>query len=382
MGEGLEVDLHAFTHSRIHAFTPSGSRTPCFARLHSRLRHRRPAGSRISAGFTALTGETGAGKSILIDALALVLGERSDASLVRDGCTRAEINAEFCARCVARPGVAGGQRSVRRARRLPAAASAGGGGRSRAYVNGRPSTLQQLKELGEKLVDIHGQHEHQSLLRPARSGATGRFRRQSHLLPKSREPGALAAAHPPAAGTGKDGRSGRARAAGMASAGAYAARFPNRNGKSYRPTMAVWRMRRAHRGRRAVDGNAVRRRNGGARRVNGVISRLQAARDTTPAEGEPRRTRARAIQIQEAVYSLRHYRQRLELDPQRLHEVEQRIEAIHSTSRKYRVAAELYPSCCDESTQTACSGGTLSTDGIERKGKQAAAMSIWCSHTS
>src|SRR3954454_5128348 len=120
----------------------------------------------FESGFTALTGETGAGKSILIDALALVLGERSDTGVVREGCSRAEISAEFAIE------------------RLPEAALwleandlseepnacllrrvLESGGRSRAYVNGRPCTLQQVKELGEKLVDIHGQHEHQSLLK-------------------------------------------------------------------------------------------------------------------------------------------------------------------------------------------------------------------------
>jgi len=120
----------------------------------------------FSTGFTALTGETGAGKSILIDALALVLGERSDAGLVREGCARAEISAEFFVEQL--PGVMGwleandlaDEPGVCLLRRVLES-----GGRSRAYVNGRSSTLQQVKELGERLVDIHGQHEHQSLVR-------------------------------------------------------------------------------------------------------------------------------------------------------------------------------------------------------------------------
>src|ERR1700675_4017303 len=106
-------------------------------------------------GFTALTGETGAGKSILVDALSLVLGERSDAGLVREGCHRAEISAEFAIDKLPRvaqwldsnaladePGVCLLRRVLE------------SGGRSRAYVNGRPTTVQQVKELGEQLVDI------------------------------------------------------------------------------------------------------------------------------------------------------------------------------------------------------------------------------------
>ena len=117
-------------------------------------------------GFTVLTGETGAGKSILIDALALVLGERSDPGLVREGCARAEIGAEFSLEQVARAqawldaGDLADETGVCVLRRVLEAS-----GRSRAYVNGRPATLAQLKELGELLIDIHGQHEHQSLLR-------------------------------------------------------------------------------------------------------------------------------------------------------------------------------------------------------------------------
>jgi DNA repair protein RecN (Recombination protein N) len=118
-------------------------------------------------GFTVLTGETGAGKSILIDALALVLGERSDPALVRDGCGRAEIGAEFSlerlpqAQAWLQTGDLAEETGMCVLRRVLEA-----GGRSRAYINGRPATLQQLKELGEMLIDIHGQHEHQSLLRP------------------------------------------------------------------------------------------------------------------------------------------------------------------------------------------------------------------------
>src|SRR4029077_4653489 len=119
-------------------------------------------------GFTVLTGETGAGKSILVDALSLVLGERSDPGLVREGRPRAEISAEFnieglpdLARWLEANDLAD-QPDVCSLRRVLES-----GGRSRAYVNGRPSTPQKVKELGERLVDIHGQHEHQSLLRAA-----------------------------------------------------------------------------------------------------------------------------------------------------------------------------------------------------------------------
>src|SRR3989339_1126088 len=121
----------------------------------------------FAAGFTALTGETGAGKSILIDALSLALGERGDATMVRNGCERAEIAAEFDITMLPhlRTWLAGqdlaGDENVCLLRRILDA-----GGRSRGFINGRSATLQQLREAGEQLLDIHGQHAHQSLLRP------------------------------------------------------------------------------------------------------------------------------------------------------------------------------------------------------------------------
>src|ERR1700712_3473033 len=122
----------------------------------------------FGAGFTALTGETGAGKSILIDALAMVLGERADAAVVRQGADKAEISAEFelagaapLKRWLADNDLAGDD-DIYLVRRIIES-----GGRSRAFIHGRRVTAAQLREAGEQLVDIHGQHEHQSLLRGA-----------------------------------------------------------------------------------------------------------------------------------------------------------------------------------------------------------------------
>ena len=120
----------------------------------------------LGPGFTVLTGETGAGKSILIDALQLALGQRADATLVREGAARAEVAAEFDCPASLRPwldaaGFAADDGLLLLRRTVDAQ------GKSRAWINGSPATVAQLREAADQLVDIHGQHAWQSLTRPA-----------------------------------------------------------------------------------------------------------------------------------------------------------------------------------------------------------------------
>jgi len=120
----------------------------------------------LQAGLSVLTGETGAGKSILIDALQLALGGRGDAGMVREGCTRAEVTAEFDTApaligWLDEAGFDSGSDTLLLRRSIDSQ------GKSRAWINGSPATVSQLREAGEQLVDIHGQHAWQSLTRPA-----------------------------------------------------------------------------------------------------------------------------------------------------------------------------------------------------------------------
>lgn len=119
----------------------------------------------LQPGMTVLTGETGAGKSIMLDALGLTLGDRADSAVVRAGAERADIHAEFDISHIPaarqwlqeRELLAGNECMLRRVITKE--------GRSRAYINGQPATVQDARDLGSLLIDIHSQHAHQSLLK-------------------------------------------------------------------------------------------------------------------------------------------------------------------------------------------------------------------------
>lgn len=120
-------------------------------------------------GLTVLTGETGAGKSILLDGLGLVLGERADSNLVRHGKDKATVTAEFDLTQAPDQQAWLQQNDLEDANQISSCIiqrSVNADGRSKAYINGRPTTLSKLKELGQQLIVIHGQHQHQALVNP------------------------------------------------------------------------------------------------------------------------------------------------------------------------------------------------------------------------
>ncbi len=139
-------------------------------------------------GMTALTGETGAGKSILVDAIGLVLGDRADSAMVQHGADRAEINASFdlsglpaVRQWLEAQDFEAGEECI--VRRIVTA-----DGRSRASINGSPANLGQLRDLGSRLIDLHGQHEHQSLMqRDAQRALLDEFAGNGELLQATRE---------------------------------------------------------------------------------------------------------------------------------------------------------------------------------------------------
>ena len=307
----------------------------------------------FAAGFGALTGETGAGKSILIDALALALGERADAGVVRSGCDKAEVTAVFdiAAQPDVRAWLAAGDLDADDELLLRRVVDAGG--RSRAYINGSPATVQQLREVSDWLVDIHGQHAHQSLLRPDAQRA---------LLDAHAGLTALAA---DVAAAFRAWRSAE-QALNEAGAGAEALlrereqlEWQVRELESLAFSSAEWselegEHRRLGHAASLIDGAqfalAVLADDDAAceRQVDSVATRLAALAEFDPALGEVAAlVQSVQAELADAVSTLRRYADRVDLDPARLADVERRLEAVLAAARKYRVQPEALPGLLD-----------------------------------
>lgn len=308
----------------------------------------------FAPGFTALTGETGAGKSILIDALTMVLGERAEAIVVRAGAERAEVSAEFEAGDGASGGgelarwlkdnELAGDDSVLLMRRVIESS-----GRSRGFINGRAATAAQLREAGEFLVDIHGQHQHQSLARPAAQrellDAYGDLSETSEKVAvlhrawqQRRESRAAFETNAAAFAAEREQLEWQARE--LEALKFSAEDWPELTAEHSRLAHAASLIEAAQLGVEAVsegDGSSLAR-------LNAVIARLGNLVEHDPRLGEILELLESArIQLQEAAHALRRYGERLDLDPRRLQETERRLDAIHGAARKYRVQPEELP---------------------------------------
>ena len=300
----------------------------------------------LAGGMTALTGETGAGKSILIDALGLTLGDKADAAMIRSGCERAEVSARFGlgANPAARAWLAeqdlddGVECLIRRVLTRK--------GRGRAYINGRATSTAQLRTLGDLLVDIHGQHAHQSLLRPAAQRALLDAYGAHQALSAE-----VAAAH---RGYRELDRRWQAlnRASSERAERLELLRFQVEEldalglGADELEALDAEQRRLANLERlRATTAALVEQLYEGEQSLRDGLGHaageLAALRALDPALGEPEEMLAGAtVQVEEAAAALRQYLDALEMDPNRLATVEARLGEIHDLARKYRVAPE------------------------------------------
>jgi DNA repair protein RecN (Recombination protein N) len=304
----------------------------------------------LTAGMTTLTGETGAGKSILVDALGLVLGDRADSSVVRHGCERAEISAGFhiqdhpavCQWLSEQELDRDGECQLRRIINRE--------GRTRGYINGQAVPMLSLRELGEQLVDIHGQHEHQSLLR---SGV------QRQLLDAF---GAHQALLDRLANLYDEWNTAKAELQGL---------FGNDAERDARLDLLRYQRQELEslgldrddiknideeHARQANAGRLLESSRQGLERLDaeegpsassllnqtldeiGALATLDSElQETVQLLGEA------AVLIKEGTDSLRQYAERLDIDPQRLQWLEQRIGILHDLARKHRCNPEDLP---------------------------------------
>lgn len=304
----------------------------------------------FEAGFTVLTGETGAGKSILIDALSLALGARAEGGVTRVGCEKAEISATFY--------IAQHPQALAWLQQSELDADAGelvlrrvmyADGRSRAFINGSPVTVQQLKDIGELLVDIYSQNAHHSLLK---------LTTQRQILD---EFGGLSAMAIDLAQKFKHWHHlHELRLSLEKNAAAYADELAElrdsiRELKQLDFNTEDWTSLQAEHARLSNGADLIK--NGelcvdmlrdGESSVLSLLAQVQHKLQTMHAYdaslGEAMESLdSGMIQLQEASRFIAKYIQHIDLDPARLNEVEARIQAIHSAARKYRVPVEDLP---------------------------------------
>ncbi|MGQ0545233.1 MAG: DNA repair protein RecN [Betaproteobacteria bacterium] len=298
-----------------------------------------------AAGFNVLTGETGAGKSILVDAIELLVGGRADAAVVREGAEKAELSAEFevdgsVASWLEENDLAGdpGQLILRR--------TIDRAGRSRSFINGHAATAAQLREAGERLVDIHGQHAHQSLLRAvgqrelldAHAGSESLVKETSETYRawKRLEAVALEAQ--------KNFAARQAEQQDLKDKALELRKLHVQDGEWQRVSAEH---RRLSHGSSLLAGaqsalEALDEAEGAAlAQLAAVAGRLKALSENDSAlTPVVELLESAEAQAGEALRELRQYASRLDLDPEALRDAEARVEALHAAARKHRVKPE------------------------------------------
>ena len=329
-------------------------------------------------GFSVLTGETGAGKSILIDALSLALGERGESGMVRNGQERAEITAEFDTRAL--PDFQAWLQGQELAddgtclmRRVLYA-----DGRSRGFINGSSATMQQMREAGDFLVDIYSQHAHHSLLKTTA---------QRELLDAFGGLTDLARQVATSYKIWRDLHTRRLEAERNASAYAeelVELRDSARELSQLSVTIEEWEAlqqehsRLAHAASLLEGGETCREwlaesETSALRQLHGVQHKLREMLDYDLAVQEALDALDPAvIQLEETDRFLKKYLARADLDPQRLNEVDSRIQSIHAAARKHRIRPEELPELLDRWNLRITELEGLSDDGALAREESAA----------
>ena len=324
----------------------------------------------LEQGMTVISGETGAGKSIMLDALGLALGDRGDSDMVRHDCERADISASFDLSKLPLAQQWLTENELNQDNECILRRVVGRNGRSRAYINGQPSPLQNLRALGELLIEIHGQHEHQKLLkkdhhRPLLDGfgdldALGSQTRQQFrnwqqlqqrldvLRSRSEQ---------------QDAREQLLR---------YQVQeldqIAPESGEL--PELEQEQQQLAHAETLLETCDAIRQRTtesdegNCASLLNSCLQQLAALNiDNKTLSNSSEMLNSALIQIEEASLELGHFIDRTELNPQRLEEVEERLSLLYQVARKHQIEAnelpQLHQQLAEELAELSLSDSTL-----------------------
>ncbi len=300
----------------------------------------------FKSGLTVITGETGAGKSILVDALGLVLGDRAEATLVRAGATKAVLSACFALQTLPALTAFLTEQSLNDGEELLLRRVIGADGRSRAFCNETPITAQSLREIGAYLVDIHGQHEHHSLLeRAVQRALLDEFGAYASLLQECAEAyrawaGARAASQRLTAQTGGEARADflRFQLDELAQAGLAADEWSRLEGEHRR-------LANAQRLQASADEIAQRLFHGERSAARQVTFGATAAAELTTVDPQCRELQElleqARINLDEAQHALARYRSSLAQDGNRdFAEIERRIGVLHDLARKHRCSPD------------------------------------------
>lgn len=309
----------------------------------------------FKAGMTVLTGETGAGKSILVDALGLVLGERGSAQLVREGATRAEFAAEFDVSSLKSAQVWLEDQALDMDDECLLRRVINADGRSRAFVNGNSVSLSQLKSLGELLLDIHGQHFHQSLGRRSIQRDLvdhfGGLLDKRAMTEKSFTEWKTVADRLQQLAEAESDRASRLDLLSF--------QLQELDGLALEPgevrELQAERQKLQNSGRLAegVNGALQSLFENDAGNANSLVADAVSAIESlvdydSALESILEILNSASIQVTEAAESLRRYGDSIDMDPRRRDWVLERLDSIQTVSRKHRVAADELPALADK----------------------------------
>jgi DNA repair protein RecN (Recombination protein N) len=331
----------------------------------------------LESGFSVLTGETGAGKSILIDALQLVTGARADVGVIREGATRTDVSAEFDSASginvlLEEAGFEAGDSLLLRR-------TVDTQGKSRAWVNGSPATAQQLRTIGEQLLDIHGQHAWQSLTRPdAVRGLLDAYAKVNTQTLASLwaqwrlAQGALAKAIEAQDSLQRERERLAWQIGELEKLSPQPDEWQDLNTSHSRLANGQTLQDAANSAVALLDDDD----NNALRTLNAALQQLQNQAHLEPDFKDPADVLASALaQVEDTVHTLRTYARKAELDPARLAELDTRMTLWMSLSRRYKRAPEdlvnLLASWKSELTQLDAAADLAGLQSQERKAQTA-----------